>query len=35
MVVIAAVRDPDAITAILAAIHVAHVTTLIPARAPP
>jgi len=35
MVVLAAVRDPDAITAILAAIHVAHVTTLIPARAPP
>jgi len=38
MVVLAAVHDPDAITAILAAVHVAYandLTTAIPARAPP
>jgi len=38
MVVLAAVHDPDATTAILAAVHVAYandLTTAIPARAPP
>lgn len=38
MVVIAAVHDPDAITAILAAVHLAYacdLATAVPARAPP
>jgi len=35
MVVIAAVHDPDAITAILAAIHLAQVTDLVPEKGPP